>query len=257
MRRGILITRPEPGLSETARAVAAMGLEAVPCPLLRIRARRPRLPPATALHAILLTSGQAVAPLAAAAAADTALMRLPLLAVGDATAARARAAGFTRTLSAAGDAAELEALVRATLPPGARLLLATADRQGGAIARELRRAGYPVHRRVVYGAEPVRRLPVAALAGLRSGGIAACLFFSAETARNFERLCPVSLHQALGVMRAVAISPAVGAALAGLPWQSVQIAAHPDAAAMLSLLRRLHPAVPRRGPRRMQAGGIP
>ena len=242
MRHGILITRPEPGLSETVRAVEAMGLEAVACPLLRIRRHRPRLPHAGALDAILLTSGQAVAPLAEAASADTALRDLPLFAVGDATAARARATGFTRTVSAVGDALDLDALVRAKLPPGARLLLATADGQGGGLAAGLRHAGYRLHRRVVYGAEPVRRLPVSVLASLQAGEIAACLFFSTETARNFERLCPVPLRRALGMMQALAISPTVEAALAGLPWRSVQIAAHPDAAAMLSLLRRIVPA---------------
>ena len=256
MRHGILITRPEPGLSETVRAVDAMGLEAVACPLLRIRRHRPRLPPAAALDAILLTSGQAVAPLAEAALADAALRHLPLVAVGDATAARARDTGFTQAVSAVGDAADLEALVRATLPSRARLLLATGDGQGTRLAQGLRRAGYRLHRRVVYGAEPVRRLPAPALAALRAGEIAACLFFSTETARNFERLCPVSLYQALGVMQALAISPAVEAALDGLPWQSVQIAAHPDAAAMLSLLRRIVSGE-QSGSRQNQAGGSP
>ena len=240
MITGVLVTRPEPGLGETMRAVRAMGLEAVACPLLRIRLRRPRLPPADRIDAILLTSGQAVAPLAEAA--DAALRCLPLFAVGDATAARARAAGFIRTTSAVGDAADLEALVRAALPAGSRLLLATADGQGGTLARGLRQAGYRLHRRVVYGAGPVRRLPPEALASLRAGEIAACLFFSTEAARNFGRACPISCHQALGVMMALAISPTVGAALSGLPWRSVQVAAHPDADAMLSLLRHLVPA---------------
>jgi len=240
VRRGVLVTRPEPGLGETMRAIRAMGLEAVACPLLRIQVRRPRLPPADRLDAILLTSGQAVAPLAGAA--DAALRGLPLFAVGDATAARARAAGFTRTMSAIGDASDLEALVRAKLPAGARLLLATAARQGGTLARGLRQVGYRLHRRVVYGAGPVRRLPPAALVSLQAGEIAACLFFSTETARNFERACPVLCRQMLGLVKALAISPAVGAALAGLPWQSVQVAAHPDADAMLSLLRRVVPA---------------
>lgn len=244
MRRGILITRPEPGLSETAHAIAAMGLEAVACPLLRIRDRRPRLPSAGRLDAILLTSAQAVAPLAEAAAADAALRELPLFAVGDATAARARDVGFTRTVSAAGNAAELEALVRTRLPAGASLLLATAHRQGAGLAGGLRQAGYRLHRRVVYSAMPVQRLPAAALAALQAGEVAACLFFSTGTARNFERLYPVLSLKQLGAMQALAISPAVAAALAGLPWQAVQVAGHPDAAAMLSLLRHVLPAEP-------------
>ena len=87
-RRGVLVTRPEPGLSETMRALAGMGLAPVAAPLLSVRTRHPVLP--RRVQAILLTSGQAAAPLAGLAPG---LRALPVLAVGDATAARARAAG--------------------------------------------------------------------------------------------------------------------------------------------------------------------
>ncbi len=255
MRRGILITRPEPGLGETMRAVAAMGLEPIACPMLDIRARMPRLPAAGFLQAILLTSGQAVAPLAEATASDTGLRRLPLFSVGDATAARARAAGFTEVVSAAGDAVDLAVLVRARQPPGAALLLVTGEGQGALLAQSLRRSGYRLHRRVLYEAKPTVALSAAGLAALRSERLAACLFFSAGTARNFERRCPVSSHRSLGAVRALAISPAVGEALAGLPWQSVEITAHPDTGSMLSLLRRIVPTQPE--PEDVHAGDSP
>lgn len=251
VRRGILVTRPEPGLGETMQAVSALGFDPVACPLLQVRDCPRHLPQARAVHAILLTSGQAIAALVEAAAHDPALRNLPLLAVGDATAARAQAAGFVEVASAGGNASDLQALVQARIAPGRRLLLATASGQGVALAATLRRAGYRLHRRVVYAARPVRHLPVAAEAALRSHAIVAALFFSAETARNFERLCPVLLRPLLGAIRAMAISPAVGSALAG-PWRSVEVASHPDGAAMLSLLRRVVPGAA--GPSMTHAG---
>ena len=247
--RGVLVTRPEPGLSETMAAVAELGFMPVACPLLRITHPVMKLPRASALAGILLTSGQAVAPLAAAARHDPGLLALPVFAVGDGTAARARDAGFADTRSAAGDASDLADLVRGALPGTRRnasgaLLLATAVGQGHALAGMLRGRGARVQRRAVYEAVPARGLPDAALAALRSGRLAACLFFSGETARNFARLCPVSLHPALYAAQALAISPSVGAALAALPWRLVRIAQHPDAAAMLALLRQDVQAVP-------------
>ncbi len=232
------MTRPEPGLGETVRAVAALGLQPIACPLLRIRPLRHRLPPGRLLQAILLTSGQALASLHDAAGSDPELRRLPLLAVGDGTAARARDAGFMGSVSAGGDASELERLVRARLPAGAALLLPTASGQGQALCRQLRQSGYAVHRRAVYAAGCPSGLSPAGLAALRQGGVAACLFFSAETARNFDRLCPVALRPALRSVRALAISPHVASALDGMIWQSVQAAPHPDAASLLALLDR-------------------
>ena len=232
------MTRPEPGLGETARAVAAIGLQPIACPLLRIRALKHRLPPGHLLQAVLLTSGQALASLRDAARSDPALRGLPLLAVGDGTAARARAAGFADSVSAGGDAAELERLVRVRLPAGAALLLPTASGQGQALCRRLRQAGYAVHRRAVYAAECPSGLSPAGFAALRDGGVAACLFFSGETARNFDRLCPVALRPSLRTVRALAISAHVASTLDGMTWRAVQAAPRPDAASLLALLDR-------------------
>ena len=102
----VLITRPEPGASETAVRVAAMGLLPLVAPLLEIDFPPPRLPAPETIDAILMASGNAAEPLPAA------LHGLPVLTVGAATARRARAAGFRDVTSADGDAAALVALVR-------------------------------------------------------------------------------------------------------------------------------------------------
>ena len=220
-------------------AVAGLGFEPVACPMLELYAPpgdRPQQ--ARVLQAILVTSRQALTWLAGGAEHDPALRQLPLFAVGDRTADCAREAGFTNVTSAGGDAKDLLALVRAKRPAGDALLFPTARGQGAWLANSLRDAGYTVHFHWVYSATRPRDMPAAGLAALEAGNLAAALYFSTETARNFAILCPVRLHPRLGAVRALAISPSVAGALAGMPWHSVEIAERADADAMLSLLLR-------------------
>ena len=230
---GVLITRPEPGAGETAARVAALGLRPVIAPLLEIRLARPHLPPPSRLQAVLVTSGNAVAAL------PDSYRDVPLLAVGDATASRARDAGFGRVLSADGDARALAGLTaRACQASGLPLLVASARRQGDELAADLRRRGFRVMRRVVYAAVPVASLPEPARDALAAGTVRAALFFSAETARHGVRLLRrARLHAALGQVDALAIGQPAAVALQGLHWRRIRVATQPTQDAMLALLR--------------------
>jgi uroporphyrinogen-III synthase len=230
---GVLITRPEPGAGETAARVAALGLRPVTAPALEILILPCHLPPPTRLQAIVIASGNAVPALPASH------RRLPLLAVGDATAARARAAGFARAASADGDARALAALAgRCCDPRAAALLLATARGQGEVLAADLRARGFRVIRRAVYAAVPARGLPAAARDDLAAGTIAAALFFSAETARHCIRLIRrARLHEAVRTVDALAIGGSAAVALEALPWRRIRVAARPNQEAMLALLQ--------------------
>ncbi|MBS0561960.1 MAG: uroporphyrinogen-III synthase [Proteobacteria bacterium] len=209
-----------------------MGLRAIAAPALSVHPLPARLPPPEGLAALLLTSAQAVAPI------PRAYRGLPVFAVGDATAARAREAGFASVTSASGDAADLAALVRAACPPPATLLLATGRGLGQPLAAALRDAGYRVARRSVYARAAPRRLPAAALAALRAGDVAAALFFSADTAASFASLLRLAGAEALVQNTdAVAISEAAAVPLRPLPWRRIRVAERPNQDAMLALLR--------------------
>ena len=231
--QAVLITRPEPGASETAARVAALGFRPVVAPLLEVRALRPRLPPPERLQAVLATSGNAVAALPASHRG------LRLLAVGDATASRARAAGFSSVESADGDAAALAALAARTCQANAAPVLLVSGRgQGTALAAELRSRGFRVMRRVVYEAVPVPALPEAARLCLAANGLHAALFFSAETARHAVRLLRrARLREAVRGVEALAIGQQAAVALQALPWRRIRVAARPNQDAMLALLR--------------------
>lgn len=235
----VLVTRPEPGLSETMAALRRLGFTPVAAPLLRVSALQPALSTSLAdrIQAILLTSGQAADPLARLAAGRPSLLARPVLAVGDGTARRAGAAGFTRTRSASGDAMQLAALAASSLrPEQGPLLLACGRGQGAALLQSLRGGGFRVIRRCVYDATPARSLPAAAVAALETGPLHAALFFSAETAAAFARLLPDRLRGRLGQVRALTISTRAADVIRPLGWRSVETAPSPTAASLLALL---------------------
>jgi uroporphyrinogen-III synthase len=214
----VLITRPRDEAQATADRITAAGYEPVIAPFMHVRFTPTVAPPGT--QAILVTSGNALPGLAASA--------MPLLAVGDATAARARHAGFTTVLSANGDAAALAQLVCARLDPnGGPLLLACGRGQGAPICNDLRRAGFRVHRRVTYAAVPVTAFPPAAESALRGGQVHAAIFLSGQTAATFARLLPSALTPRLGNVFALAIGKTAADALNHLPWRQVRLARNP------------------------------
>ena len=231
--RGVLITRPEPGASETAARVAALGLIPIVAPLLEIRPLAARLPPPDRIAALLLTSGGAIGSMPATYHPVTAFT------VGDATARRARAAGFATVFSADGDAAALAALVRTRLDPTTgTVLLASGRGQGMPLATDLRASGYRVTRRVVYEAAPVPRLPPGVASALLDDNMDTVMFFSAETARRFLRLVRAAgLMETLRDREAITIGHQAGMALEGSPWSRVRVAGKPTQDEMLALLR--------------------
>ena len=225
----MLVTRPEPGGSQTASRLLAAGYRPVLAPFLAVRPCRVALPDPARLQAVVVASGNAVALLARYHA-------LPLLAVGDSTAARARAAGFTQVTSASGDAADLAALAARTLQAAdGPVLLAAGFGQGMRLARALRRQGLLVHRRAVYAAAAARAFPAAAGSAI-AAGLHAALFFSAATAHAFVRLLPRGLQPQLRRTVALAIGPAAATILAALPWRDLRVAAQPTQEGILALL---------------------
>jgi uroporphyrinogen-III synthase len=233
LRGSVLITRAEPGASETAARVAAMGLSPIVVPFLEIRPVPVHLPPPERIAAILLASGSAIKPLPAR------YHPVSVLAVGAATARRAKAAGFTNIISADGDASDLAALVRARIDTRhGTLLLAAGRGQSLTLAGDLRESGYRVARRVVYAAQPVASLPADARAALANDQARIVLFFSAETARCFMRLVQrAGLIGTLSSREAITIGGQVAMALKEAYWARVSVASKPTQDHMLALLR--------------------
>lgn len=106
---GAVVLRPEPGNARTAALLAAAGVDAVRRPLFAVTPLAWQPPDPAAHDGLLLTSANAVCH---AGEGLTRLMGLPVLAVGEATAAAARAAGLTVALVGGRDAHALKDAAR-------------------------------------------------------------------------------------------------------------------------------------------------
>ncbi|KRC79679.1 uroporphyrinogen-III synthase [Sphingomonas sp. Root241] len=154
MSRRIAVLRPEPGNRATASAIEARGYDAIRIPLFEVRALAWDAPDAGAFDALILTSANAIRH---GGPGLSALLRLPVYAVGTATAEAARGAGFRVACVGTEDA---EALVAAAETAGIRRALHLAGRErtleaGGIVARVI----------PVYASEPEAPQDVARLAG--------------------------------------------------------------------------------------------
>lgn len=233
-----LVTRPAEDAAPLARALAERGIEAVLAPMLSIvpaeDAARLLADALIGAQAVLFTSANGARCFAAASTRR----ELPVFAVGDASAAAARLAGFRTVMSAGGDVADLAALVAARLAPqqGALVHVAGSD-VAGDLAGTLGKAGFTLRRAVVYEAREARALAPEAAAALAQGEAALALFFSPRTAACFARLAAAAgVAPRCRALTAVALSPAVAAALAALPWRRVAVAEAPTQNSLLAAL---------------------
>ena len=233
-----LVTRPEADAAPLARALAERGIETLLAPLISIEpvpdAAKRLADAMIGAQALLFTSANGARIFARASARR----ELPVLAVGDATAAAARLANFRSVASAGGDVRDLAALAAARLAPAHGALVHVAGSvTAGDLAGALEAEGFQVRRAVIYEARPARALAPETAAALTSGAVGLALFFSPRTAALFVRLAgDAGLAESCRATTALALSPAVADALAALPWARVLIAGAPTQADLLAAL---------------------
>lgn len=229
----IWVSRPEPGAGRTARHLAGLGHLALVAPVLRI-APTGATPPAGPFDGLILTSANAVAPLAA-----TGLAGPPVFAVGRRTAERAQAAGLGRVFCADGDAAGLARLVADQLTPGSLLLHVAGEDRKAEPEASLQMAGYRILSWTAYAARALEALPepaARALAG-ESGAppLDAALHYSRRSAETAERLCrEAGLSGAFRALAHYCLSADVAAGLVELGIPAHFVAARPSEEALLA-----------------------
>lgn len=241
--RRLLITRPAEDAAPLAARLAAAGFIPLVEPMLDMVWLDGPPPTVEDVQALLFTSANGVR----AYARRTPRRDRPVLAVGNATATAARAAGFHDVDSAAGDVNALAALAARTLDPAAGVLLHVAGTTvAGDLSGLLAGQGFTVRRVSLYDARPARTLTAATAAALtgaqpdhRLDGV---LIFSPRTARSFVSLvAEAGLTFRCRTVDAYCLSPAVAEAVCTSPsgpvsWRSVQVAARPDQDALLALV---------------------
>jgi uroporphyrinogen-III synthase len=211
----VLVLRPEPGASATLARARELGLEAIAVPLFEIEPVGWEAPEANGFDGLLLTSANAVR-----SAGDQLqeLRGLKAYAVGEATAAAARDAGFD--IAATGDDG-VERLL-GSIEPDLRLLhLCGEDRRA---AQDARQTITPL---AVYRAKQIDRpqLPQPA------GSIA--LIHSPRAGRRFAELVTDRSGAVIAAISAAA------AEAAGAGWKSIEVAERTEDEALLALAARL------------------
>jgi uroporphyrinogen-III synthase len=217
---------------ELAQQLAARGDTVLVEPLLSIERVPGVKPQLEGIQALVMTSANAAPALSAPA------RRLPLFAVGEATARAARRAGCSAVISAAGSGADLARLIAQRCRPerGAILHLSGADVRPGT-AEELSVAGFALRRQVVYRAVAARALSPAAVEALAGRQVEAVLLFSARTARTFvDLVASHGLRDHLATTAAICLSAAVAQPCRELVWRAIYLAAGPDLGALLEAL---------------------
>lgn len=211
MTRPLAVLRPEPGNAATAGRIEALGLKVVRLPLFEVRALAWNVPDPAAHDALIVTSANT---LRFGGAGLTALQGLPVVAVGQATADAARAAGFEVMLTGDGDAARMLDLA-ATAGVHRALHLGGRERTRPDSARIAASMA-------VYASEMLPMLDMDAIYGT------VALLHSGRAVRRLGELVADRSR-----VRIAAISRAVGHA-AGPGWTATAIAATPDDAALIA-----------------------
>lgn len=223
----LLVTRPEPDASETAARLNALNIETVVDPLLIAETLTTTLPPAEGFAALAVTSANALRALHDRGELPR-LLRLPVYAVGDRTAAVARDFGFAEVVSAAGDFGDLVALL-AKAGIGGPVLYPAAKQQAGDLAKALAPHGVMVITVPVYAMNPAARLKATTDFKALDGA----LFYSRRTAQTFVTLADRAAERSrLGML---CLSEAVAEPLIAAHFVRVSLADHPSEEAMMAL----------------------
>lgn len=234
----LLLTRPDPGPDgdDLEAALKSAGHRVARAPLLTIT-HTGTLPSFDGLKGVIATSSnglRAVAPFPEAA------LRLPLYAVGPATAALARVLGFREVHEGAGDGRALAALIRAEADPSAGPLLhLSGDKLALDLAEALKPDGFDIRRTIVYRAEAATGLPSETVAAIREGALDGVILMSPRTARVYTGLVTgAGIAPEAARLLHFCLSEAVARETMRLGSPRVAVAEAPNSQEMLALIAR-------------------
>jgi uroporphyrinogen-III synthase len=239
----VLVTRPHPDDETTAAALRARGFEVLCAPMLRFEPVAFHDDEDAAYGAVVVTSANALRGIEPHLHGSR-LLKLPLFAVGERTAAAARGAGFQDVMTDEGDATGLRDLVLASVKTKALKKASTLLYLAGAdlardLAGELGERGFTVVTHTTYRMLPVSSLPPETREAFAANQVEAALHYSRRSARAFldaARAAGVEIS-ALAIPQCC-ISAAVAAVVRDAGATQVMVAASPDENALFEALDR-------------------
>jgi uroporphyrinogen-III synthase len=239
----VLVTRPHPDGEITAASLRVRGFAVLSAPMLRFEPLPFHDDEDVRYGAVIATSANALRGLESRLA-GSALLNLPVFAVGEHTAAAASRAGFSNVIAAGGDAATL----RDRVVEGARskilkkasplLYLAGADLARD-LAGELGEKGFTVITQTTYRMVPANHLPREVCEAFVAGDIEAVLHYSRRSARAFlDAVRAEGVEVSALALPQCCISAGVAAVVRDAGASQVAVAASADENALFEALAR-------------------
>ena len=240
--RSVLITRPQPVADEFAERLRREKFYVYTAPMTEYVEIDADSEDMESYQALIFTSAQAVLIFSE----RSTVRRLPVLAVGDATAAAAKKAGFTTVYSAKGDSGDMVNLIESVVSALSlkKVLHPCGEDMIDDMPEDISSLGVEVVRMPVYKALFLDSMPENVVQVLKRGAVDAVTVFSARTAENLVKM--LQQEDMRGVsekLEAVCISKRVAAGLRGISWRKIRIARHPDTEEMVEILKGLKPGL--------------
>lgn len=235
----LLVTRAEPDAIRLRATLEGMGLEATVEPLLKVAFTDNPEIDLDGVQALIATSRNALRALRNHPARRLAL-RLPLFAVGRATAEEGRALGFGTLITGAGTAHALMNHIVSVVDPAAGLLMHLAgERLAVDLAGDLEAQGFRVVEVVMYRTVASETMSDDTIDQLATGEIEGVILLSPHTATVYAKL--VRKHDLVAQVRGLThfcLSQAVARRLEPLEATDVEIAAEPSLRSVLDRIAR-------------------
>lgn len=231
----ILIYRPQPAASRTARAVEALGHKAFMYALFNIEPTHNTIPQADYDNMIITSES-----VFEVGIDFTPYIYYPLYVVGKRTQEAARDAGFITVHTPAPTSLALsEQLTKSRRMPEKWLYLAGIDRKKD-LEQRLTQAGHLVKITEVYQARATNQLPQSLITRLNAHDIDVVLHYSTRSADVFFKLLrKADLISTIMNMRHVIISERVSSSLIGIHPSLVTVSQSPDEEAVLEALKSI------------------
>jgi uroporphyrinogen-III synthase len=234
MSRRVLVTRPEPGASQTAKRLRAAGFSPLVLPLSETRPLPVVSIPET-FDAVAVTSSSAIRH--APRALLNRLSGSRCYAVGQKTAAMANQAGFAEIVTGPGGAEALADVIISAEKRGAAILYLCGRVRLPAFEARLRAAGIAVRPVETYDTVEISRDADTVRHLLDEKPVDAVLLYSAKAASAFADLASrPELSPLFKTACFHCISPRVASALAAHQGAKIRVAAEPNEEALLLLL---------------------
>lgn len=229
----IIVTRAEPGASETLRRLDQLGHTALRAPALTLHERTDiALPETSAISGLVFTSANGVR----AYAAQRDDRHIAAWCVGPATAEAARQDGFSTVHESSGNAVDLARFIASRSAPTDVPLLHVANAAAaGNLKRDLQSLGFSVQFAPLYEMRPAKQLPTEVLELIAHRKSAIILIHSAKGAEAFASMIE---GRGLQIAALIAISDPASSPLANLAIDCTFIADAPNEDGLLQALER-------------------